>query len=249
MGGTEAVEGAMFQAVRRWWGSGRGRVTTRLFLFEFVVVVAGVLTAQGLANWVGDRAEDQAVREENERFRYEIGRARQNAQVWLAATPCLEERVDQVIRKASSTGSLTPEELSLPQFVGYIVGALPADIDRAFRSQYSVSTVDSYAAIASSTTMLVDSYRAVRQNWDRFALLDPTLGSSSAADRATVRDVGVQVRSQLSRLRTQAETIEIAAGRLGIEPLTSGAEFGDASPVKSCAEIWRTGRIWHEGAY
>ena len=77
----------MFQAVRRWWGSGRGKVTTRLFLFEFVVVVAGVFTAQALASWLSDRAEDRAIHEENERIRFEIGRARQNALVWLAATP------------------------------------------------------------------------------------------------------------------------------------------------------------------
>ena len=46
----------MFHAVRQWWWAGRGQATARLFLFEFLVVVAGVLTAQALANWVADRA-------------------------------------------------------------------------------------------------------------------------------------------------------------------------------------------------
>ena len=32
----------MFQAVRHWWGSGRGRVTARLLVFELLVVVIGV---------------------------------------------------------------------------------------------------------------------------------------------------------------------------------------------------------------
>ena len=59
----------MFQTVRHWWGSGRGKVTARLFLFEFLVVVAGVLTAQALANWVADRAEQRAVSEEDKRVR------------------------------------------------------------------------------------------------------------------------------------------------------------------------------------
>jgi hypothetical protein len=35
--------------VRHWWGSGRGKVTARLLLFELFVVIAGVLIAQGLA--------------------------------------------------------------------------------------------------------------------------------------------------------------------------------------------------------
>ena len=75
----------MFQAVRRWWRSGRRKNATRLFLFEFLVVVVGVLTAQGLADWVSERSEARAVRAENARIRYEIGRARQNARVWIAA--------------------------------------------------------------------------------------------------------------------------------------------------------------------
>lgn len=236
----------MFQAVRQWWGSGRGKVTTRLFLFEFVVVVAGVLTAQALADWVNDRAEDRAIREENERIRYEIGRARQNARVWTAAVPCLEERVDPVIRKAASDGRLGPEELNLPRFIGYTVGQVSPDIDRAFRARVGASTVDTYGSTSSSTEMLASTYRSVRQDWDRFALLDPALGPSSQADRATVRDVGVQIRSKLRRLRSQAEDVERAAGRLGIEPRTSDADVGTASPIDDCAEMWRTGRIWHE---
>ena len=236
----------MFQAVRRWWRSGRRKNATRLFLFEFLVVVVGVLTAQGLADWVSERSEARAVRAENARIRYEIGRARQNARVWIAATPCLEERVDQVIRKAASTGRLSPEELNLPRFIGYTVGLVSPDIDRAFRSSYSVRMVDTYGGISSSSVSLVDTYRDVRQDWDRFALLDPALGPSSAADRATVRDIGVQIRSKLRRLRAQAEDIDRTAGRLGIDPLTSDAEVGTAAPVKNCAEIWREGRIWHE---
>ena len=51
----------MFHAVRQWWGSGRGKITARLFAFEFLVVVAGVLTAQALANWVADRADQRAI--------------------------------------------------------------------------------------------------------------------------------------------------------------------------------------------
>ena len=236
----------MFQTVRHWWGSGRAKITARLFLFEFVVVVAGVLTAQALADWVSDRAQDRAVREENERIRFEIGRARQNAHVWIAAIPCLEQRVNAVIRKASSEGRLGAGELTPPSFLGYTVEPLSPDIERPFRGRYGVRLVDTYAGISSTTNVLVNTYRDLRQDWDRFALLDPTLGPSSPADRATVRDVGVQMRSQLRRLRTMAHDIDDAAERLGIEPRMSDAIVGTAAPVASCAEIWRTGRIWRE---
>jgi hypothetical protein len=36
----------MFQTVRHWWGSGRGKVTARLFLFELFVVIAGKMLAR-----------------------------------------------------------------------------------------------------------------------------------------------------------------------------------------------------------
>lgn len=236
----------MFQAVRHWWHERDGGRLARLFAFEFTVVVAGVLTAQALANWVSNRSQDRAVAEENARVRYEIGRARQNARVWLAATPCLEERLNDIIRKASSQGQLSPDELNAPRFIGFTVEPLAPDIDRPFRDRFGMTAVDNYTAISSVSQGIVDAYRDVRRYWDRFALLDPALGPSSAADQATVRDVAVQARSQVRRLQLQAANIESAAGRLGIAPLTSNAESGAALPVENCSEIWATGQIWRE---
>ena len=106
----------MFHTVRRWWGNERGKVTTRLFLFEFVVVVVGVLTAQALASWVTDRVEQRAVNEEDERVRYEIGRTRQVARVWSASVPCLVERVESIARQASTNGPVDVAELKPPLF-------------------------------------------------------------------------------------------------------------------------------------
>ena len=239
----------MFQTVRHWWGSGRGKVTARLFVFEFVVVVAGVLTAQALANWVAARAQDRVIQEENDRVRYEIGRASQNARIWAVAAPCLERRVDAIIRIASGDRELAQGELTAPQFMGYTVEPLPEDMRRAMGARVGVKVIDDYAGISSVTGSIVDDYREVRRGWDRFALLDPSLGSPSPADRATVRDVAIQVRSQLKHIRLSAGYVESLAGQLGISPLFSDADLGSVTPVSSCAEIWRTGRIWHEASH
>jgi hypothetical protein len=238
----------MFHAVRRWWGSGRGKSTARLFAFEFLVVVAGVLTAQALANWVSDRAEQRAIGEENKRVRYEIGRARQVARIWSAATPCLVARVESIARQAAKTDRIDPGELRVPQFIGYTVEPFSSDMNREFHDRFGNERVDNYAVVITGTGGLVDSYRTVRRGWDRFALLDPSLGAASAADRATVRDVAVQVRSQLNQIRASASMIEATAARLGIAAITSGADFGAAGPVGGCDEIWKTGRIWRDAA-
>lgn len=88
----------MFQAVRHWWGNGSGKLTTRLFVFEFVVVVAGVLSAQGLANWVGTRAE----RESGKRlFADATEGARQLDRTfgyWQRFAPCLRSHVASISR-------------------------------------------------------------------------------------------------------------------------------------------------------
>jgi hypothetical protein len=238
----------MFHAVRQLWWAGRGQATARLFLFEVLVVVAGVLTAQALANWVADRAEQRAVNEEDKRVRYEIGRARQVARIWSAATPCLVERVENVARRASSNDFIDPTDLRVPRFIGYTVEPFSADMNRELHDRLGNERVDNYAVVTSASATLVDSYRDVRRGWDRFALLDPALGPSSALDRATVRDVAVQLRSQLDLIRTSAAMIELTAATLKIRPLTSEADFGAVGPVTNCNEIWGTGRIWRDAS-
>ena len=237
----------MFRTVRHWWGSGRGKVTARLFVFEFAVVVVGVLTAQALANWVADRTEQRAVSVEDNRVRYEIGRARQVARVWSAAVPCLRERVEYIARQASSSSPPYPDELRVPRFIGYTVEPFSPDMNREFHDRLGNERVDNYAVVSSASDMMVNSYRDVRGDWDRFGLLDPALGPPSAADRATVRDVAVQLRSKLDLIRSSAEMIERTAARLEIPPLISGADFGAVVPVRNCSEIWSNGRIWREG--
>ena len=234
----------MFRTVRHWWEGGRGKVTARLFMFEFVVVVAGVLTAQGLANWVADRAEQRSIKEEDSRVRYEIGRARQVARIWSAATPCLTDRVETIARLASSNRPVDAGELSVPRFIGYTVEPVSPDMNREFHDRLGNERVDNYAVVTASSATLVDTYRDVRRGWDRFALLDPALGPASPADRATVRDVAVQLRSQLNLIDASARMIESTAAGLGIPPLRSDADFGAVEPVTNCGEIWRTQRIW-----
>lgn len=234
----------MFHAVRQWWSGSRGKVTARLFLFEFVVVVAGVLTAQGLANWVADRAEHRAIKEEDSRVRYEIGRARQVGRIGAAATPCLTDRVETIARLASSNRPVDPGELSVPRFIGYTVEPVSPDMNREFHDRFGNKRADNYAVVMAASATLVDAYRDVRRGWDRFALLDPALGPASALDRAAVRDQAVQVRSQLALIQGSAELIESTAANLKIAPLKSDADFGSVMPVTSCAEIWRTGRVW-----
>jgi hypothetical protein len=119
-------------------------------------------------------------------------------------------------------------------------------MNREFHDRFGNDRTDNYTVVAAASLTIVNSYREVRRGWDRFSLLDPALGPSTAADRATVRDVAVQLRSQLDLIQMSAEMIESTAGRLSIPPLKSDADFGAISAVTSCDEVWRVGRIWRD---
>ena len=149
-------------------------------------------------------------------------------------------------RQASTAESIAPGELKVPRFIGYTIEPVPADMNREFHDRLGNERVDNYAVVSSASVTLVGAYRDVRRGWDRFALLDPALGAASAADRATVRDVAVQLRSQLDLISASAEMIEQTSARLGIPALKSGADFGAVMPVTTCTEIWRTRRIWRD---
>ena len=108
--------GGMFLTVRHWWGSGRGKVTARLFVFELLVVVAGVLIAQALANVVQDRAEFAKMQSERSRVRYELTSVHNAFQVWDVALPCLDQRMTEVMRglPPQVAGSLRRPRLPVP---------------------------------------------------------------------------------------------------------------------------------------
>lgn len=104
----------MFRAVRHWWDSGRGKVTARLFLFEFVVVMAGVLAAQGLQSWLAGRADDregEALLAAATANGKDIGRA---ANYWGRHGQCLRNHVDDIARHAVAGRSMTNEEIGRP---------------------------------------------------------------------------------------------------------------------------------------
>ena len=69
----------MFAAVRERlvgaWRRLREGSLAKLFLFEFVVVMLGVLAAQAVAEWAGERAEDRRLASAMERARYDLANA------------------------------------------------------------------------------------------------------------------------------------------------------------------------------
>jgi hypothetical protein len=86
----------VFRTVRHWWQEGDGKTTARLFMFELVVVVAGVLIALGAEEQVSNWHWQGEVRDSDRRIREEIGHNLVNAYERLAINDCLEPRLAEL---------------------------------------------------------------------------------------------------------------------------------------------------------
>jgi hypothetical protein len=240
----------MFQTVRHWWTGGRGKVTLRLFAFEFVVVVAGVLVAQGLANWASERALRQQAEEEEQRIRYEIGRSRQAVKVWRVAIPCFRERVDLMLRAAQTgTPQFSEADLIVPKAGAYTVEPISPDMDRPLRDLVGANLADFYSGIIGMSGNIKARRADLNDEWAKFGLLTATDGPLGDSERATLRAAAVRIRYLLTYLDKNYAALDAQGARFGIRPIGSGVELTiPDNPVASCDEIWRNHDIFHHEA-
>ena len=228
----------MFQTVRHWWDRGRGKVTARLFVFELLVVVIGVLIAQGLANWVAREKSDEEMTEARARIVHEQSANLAIAVSWRAAIPCLDQRMQEVMRGAS-TGALEVALADRPMFADFVASDVDPSLELGIRSHYGNSTADQFKAMQRSVSFAASNIGTIIHSWGRLSLADPRLGSVSEADRTVVRTAAADIRAELRGLSyATGDFIALAENaRLGLPP---GRDYG---PAKRCDQIWRSGRI------
>lgn len=230
----------MFRTVRHWWSEGSGQHTARLFLFEFVVVVAGVLVAQALANMVANRGLNRQVEEEHARLLFELGRARQTARVWHAAVPCLIQRLDLMVH-AAETGNrdLTQDDITQPTRGTYTVENIATDIERPYRDRYGTDEVDLLALAINASAAISDSNKTVRADWNKFGLLTLSERPLSSGEVDMLRSAAVEAQSALRWIDVRYATVERVAERMHVAPIGSGNVLDTPDiPVRSCDEIW-----------
>lgn len=228
----------MFQSVRHWWGSGRGKVTARLFVFEFVVVMAGVLSAQALANWVAQRGALQEMEDARTRTLHEQSGNLANAQAWLAAIPCLDRRMQEIMRAAAS-GTIGPSQVERPKLADFVESRVDDQSELLMRARYGDPLVDGYQAMRGSIVFAANDVGTIVHSWGRLSLGDPRLGTVSEADRGAVRIAAADIRAELRGLRYALADFVAAAGR-------SHVAISDETmtrPPRTCLEIWRAGAV------
>ena len=228
----------MFQTVRHWWGNGRGKVTARLFAFELLVVVAGVLIAQALANIVQDRAELAKMQSERSRVRYELTSVHNAFRSWEAALPCLNQRMTEVMR------GLPPEagdSFRRPRFPTPNVAMPSAEIMDLIGRRYGPEEKNRLNWIGENTKNSVPIIASIISDWGRLGLIDPQNGSVTEADRIHARFAAADIKAKLRGLEVLSnDTIRVLSKmKIASRNLTE-PNYG---PAKSCAAIWRSGRL------
>lgn len=216
----------MFQTVRHWWGHGRGKVTLRLFLFEFVVVVAGVLVAQGLATYVQDRSELARMEAERSRIRVEFADAYSVFQTWHAAIPCLDQRMTEVMNGKE----FSPNGLRRPSFVGADVVAPSNDTIELIARRHGMQEKISLNWILSTIESINSSSATIREKWALLSLINPVNGPPTASDRAegTGGGGGDQSRAGANRrLGGSYGTVIPEAGSPGARTIHARARAGE----------------------
>ena len=227
----------MFHAVRQWWDRGRGKVTARLFLFEIVVVMVGVLLAQGLQQLISDRAANRHMEQERVRAREQLTSAHMMFRVWEKAVPCLDARMSQIM----AGRRFAPEVLKRPIFPAPIY--LPPDQSSLLLigDRYGQDEREFYVGIADNIANLQNRIGRIIDSWGRFDLLDPANGIPNEGDREDVRRAAADIKAQLRSLKVSA-----MIGRKRLEQLKIPAfarERPNNGPAQTCDAIWKSGNL------
>lgn len=229
----------MFQAVRHWWGSGRGRVAARLFVFEFIVVVTGVLVAQALASWAQDRAASRAMGDAWSRAEIEISDNMYAASVYQAAIPCFEERMREVMRTASK-GPVDRQMAVRPSLKSSGLSEIGEQSALLLRKEKGDLWSSVFDALARSISDIDDRSSKIAEEWGKIALADPENGVVSLGDRLAAREAAANILAHLRGLKINADNILQLGAQLGLRPHSSTEPgFG---PAQTCNAIWKSGR-------
>jgi len=230
----------MFNAVRQWWDSGRGKMTARLFGFEFLVVMAGVLAAQGLADWYAHRLDLAAMEEARAKADRDVAFHYAVAIGWKRAVPCLNERMSLLMQRLASDGPIDPELLRRPAMEGGNL-QIPSQSQRQLLAErYGDDRAQDYWAASQNVSKLANNVTDVIRGWSGFAMVDPANGPISASDRHDARLAASSVKAALRGLDITASNIMGRAQALGLEP----DSLGEFRQIENCDDLWRS-RMTH----
>ena len=229
------IFGLTRETFQRWRRDLRPARLAGLFLFEFVVVLLGVLAAQWVADWADDRrlAREAAVQYAQARQQSILAATVQK--YWSQVGPCLRERAKAVARAASAGETMTSATIGRPALPMVQMPSWDEDVRRAAIARYGQDRMDAIEFFEGRTQIMTETMIRIRDAWATFALLDPANGPPSDIDRANVRAAAISVMDYVRLLGYNDSAAAMDA--LGVPRADwSGGELQDTA-VDACGLI------------
>ena len=243
----------MFAAVREKlvgaWRRLREGSLAKLFVFEFVVVLLGVLAAQLLQNWFADQGAERRAEEAIARLDSEVALAFEAARIWDAALPCLLDRTTTIMMAASDGRVLPAAAYSRPVFWSEDVETPSEEVFLAMRARMSEQDFAFYDLAISHANRLSDRMNDVAGEWEQFSRLNPQLGKARPADFDGAREAGASIRSHLRTMRINTDILLNASRNLPIPPVQSlnSRTNEPVSPIETCDQIDKENAVFLSG--
>jgi hypothetical protein len=208
----------MFQTVRHWWQGGRGKVTARLFAFEFAVVVLGVLVAQGAADWARSQADRSDGRELVARL-VETGRSLNRvSNYWYLHGPCLRRHVDRIAREAVAGHSMAMKDVGRPGLPNVSDLDLSEDDWRKVILAVGPERAQAFGEFHLASDSIQQYSTDISNEWATFKLLDSSIGPPSAEDQARVRVATAIVDNRVRWLMFNIQQVRQGLVKAGLRP-------------------------------
>lgn len=237
----------MFKAVREVFGGLRGRrwrVLARLFLFEFTVVVLGVLAAQAAQDWPREREAKAFAQAELIRLTQGYYDARGTGEIWRRATPCLRTGVETVMLAAAAGETPPARYLLRPRLFETESDDASPDTWRRITAILGDQSTFALADARRRAVGMVQYEQVLLREWEKFRLLDPAFGTSSERDRAMAREAGIAILIALRNMDIAVLNLDEMSRFFSLPDPAPLDTALDGTPVENCDQIWRDGRIY-----
>lgn len=209
----------MFHAIRQWWFGGRGKITLRLFLFEFVVVVGGVLVAQAVSDWARERSEMAAMEQARNRMGAEIANGVATAQAWAIAIPCLDAQLVEIMIAAGEDRPIDPRLFDRPTFRTEAISPMSTESGLLMVERYGADRAQLYFSLVQRAGRHSQVSIGMAEQWMRLSVIDPRYGRVRDGDRVNARATASELRSGLQSMGNSQAGFMDEAKRLGIGPV------------------------------
>lgn len=220
------------------WQDLRSRGMIRLFLFEFAVVLLGVLAAQGLQGWAQQRSAEARLEGSVTRLNEAIGTNLFSAHAWAAAVPCLRDRLKDIMHHAGEQRDVPSEWLERPSISGTVPLPLTADDELLLRRVQGHEQASIFVDAEADRKSLDRGIQIVADRWVSLAVIDPKLGEVQPGDRTNARHDAAQMLSALRRIEIVSRSLIEWGEHNGFEP-----DSGDGRTIRNCEEMWTTGHM------